>query len=67
MSIGIETKLTDHHLAFIGDVRCDREEPVERMEEDPVEDCALWMSGTVDSCHGKQRNSRNKPEDCWIP
>ncbi len=44
-----------------------REEPVERMEEDPVEDCALWMSGMVDSCHGKQRNSRNEPEDCWIP
>ena len=30
-----------------------REEPVERMEEDPAEDCALWMSGTIDSCHDK--------------
>ena len=44
-----------------------REEPAKRMEEDPVEDCVLWMSGTVDSCPGKQRNSRNEPEDCWIP
>ncbi|MFB0565992.1 MAG: hypothetical protein ACETWK_09985 [Candidatus Aminicenantaceae bacterium] len=43
------------------------QEPVEIMEEHPVESDALWMSGTVNSCHGKQRNSRNEPEGCWIP
>ena len=44
-----------------------REESIEVMKEHLVENRALWMSGAVDSCHGKQRNSRNEPGGYWIP
>jgi hypothetical protein len=39
-----------------------RKEPVKIMEEHTVENGALRMSRPVDSCHGKDRNSRNEPK-----
>jgi len=31
------------------------------MEQHSVENRALWMSGTIDSCHGSRDDSRNGP------
>jgi len=39
-----------------------RKEPVKIMEEHAVEDGALRMPRPVDSCHTKDRNSRNEPK-----
>ncbi len=38
------------------------QELVKVMEEDAVKDGALRMSRPVDSCHGKDRNSKNEPK-----
>jgi len=35
--------------------------PIEIMEENPVEDGALWMSGGIDSWHSRNNSSRNRP------
>jgi len=43
------------------------EELVEMMKKHPVEDGAFRMSGTVDSCHGQDKNPTNGPEAGRIP
>jgi len=39
-----------------------RKEPVKMMEEHPVENGTLRMPRLVDSCYGKDRNSKNEPK-----
>jgi len=51
----------DAHLDMMEAVFILRQEPVKIMEEHAVENGALWMSRAVDSCHGKDRNSKNEP------
>jgi hypothetical protein len=41
------------------------QEPVEMMEQNPVEDGPLWMSRAIDSRHGGRKASRNGPMS-WI-
>jgi len=43
------------------------EKPVEMMEQHPVEDGPLRMSGTIDSRHGGRKASRNGPKSCIRP
>ena len=60
----------DHHLdggpeetvLLLKAVLIFSQELVKVMEEDAVKDGALRMSRPVDSCHGKDRNSKNEPK-----
>jgi hypothetical protein len=37
------------------------QKPVKIVKENPVEDGAFWMPGTIDSCHSRSNTSRNGP------
>jgi len=54
--VGIICQLS-HYKALIL-----RDKPLEMMEEYPVEDGALRMSGTIESLHGGRMASRNGPK-----
>ncbi|MFO7981375.1 MAG: hypothetical protein R6V00_11185, partial [Candidatus Aminicenantes bacterium] len=69
VSIDIEAVIADHNLSFVRDVRGYTFKPVfiflkewlKIMEENAVKNCALRMTLTIYSAHGRDSDSRNVP------
>jgi hypothetical protein len=72
MGIGIESIITHHHLAIVGDMRgCPGNElqvvHLEVMEQHPIEDGPLRLSRTIDSRYDGSMASRNGPPARYEP